>query len=100
MGVTMTTKYVKRVGVLSLGKIVGIIYAIIGLIFGAIITIAALLVGSTLSSLGFEGDMFGTGAIIILPIVYGILGFILGILIAMVYNLVARYIGALELDME
>lgn len=96
----MTTRYVNKVGVFSLGKIVGIIYAVIGLIFGAIITAASLMIGSAMAAWGFEGDMFGTGAIIILPIFYGIMGFIMGIVIALVYNLVAKSIGGLELDVE
>jgi hypothetical protein len=96
----MVKKFVRKIGVLSLGKIVGIVYAVIGLIFGAIITAASLLIGSAMAAWGFEGDMFGTGAIIVLPIFYGVMGFIMGIVVALVYNLVAKSIGGLELDVE
>ena len=39
-------------------------------------------------------------AIIFLPIFYGILGFVAGGTTAWIYNLVAKYIGGLELDFD
>ena len=41
----MVKRYVTKIGVLSLGKIMGIIYAILGLIFGAIMTLFSLALG-------------------------------------------------------
>lgn len=41
----MVKRYVTKIGVLSLGKIMGIIYAILGLIFGAIMTLFSLVAG-------------------------------------------------------
>ncbi len=93
----------RRIGVLSLAKIMGIIYAAIGLIIGFIVSFVALIgsvVGSRLtdSPEPFVGLFLGVGAIIIFPIMYGLLGFIGGVIVSAVYNLVARLIGGLELE--
>ena len=42
--------------------------------------------------------MFGFG--IFMPIVYGVMGFIFGILMAAIYNLIARWIGGIEVEVE
>jgi hypothetical protein len=44
--------------------------------------------------------LFGVGFIIFLPIFYGILGFIGGLITAWTYNLVARFAGGLEIELE
>ena len=44
------------------------------------------------------GIMVGMG--IFMPIVYGAMGFIFGMIGAALYNLVARWIGGLELEVE
>jgi hypothetical protein len=42
--------------------------------------------------------MFGMG--ILMPVIYGVMGFIGGVIGAAVYNLVARWIGGIELEVE
>ena len=42
--------------------------------------------------------MFGMG--ILMPVIYGVMGFIGGIIGAAVYNLVASWIGGIELEVE
>ena len=42
--------------------------------------------------------MFGMG--ILMPVIYGVMGFIIGVIGAAVYNLVARWIGGIELEVE
>jgi len=42
----------------------------------------------------------GAAAIIILPIMYGIFGFIGGAIGAWIYNLVAGWIGGIEIELE
>ena len=86
----------KKIGVLSLAKIFGLLYALFGLILGILF--------SLFSSIGFgvdeTGSYFGIGSILILPIMYGILGFIGGIITAYFYNLIADRIGGLEIEIE
>jgi hypothetical protein len=97
----MATKQVTKIGVLSLGKILGVLYAIMGLIFGALITLMSLGAGSLMGERGaFAGMLFGVGAIIAVPIFYGIMGFIGGITMALLYNLTTELIGGLEIEVE
>ena len=43
------------------------------------------------------GILFGIGSIITIPIFYGVMGFIFGMITAFIYNLVAGWIGGLEI---
>ncbi len=85
---------VKRIGVLSLAKILGLLYTIFGLILGVLFAVLPLL--------GFSADetglFFGSASIIIFPILYGIMGFIGGAITAFFYNLIAKWIGGLEVE--
>ena len=93
-------KKIKKVGVLSLGKIMGLIYAILGLVFGCFFTFFSM-VGMVLSqsSEGFMPLLFGIGAIFFMPILYGLGGFLFGMLGAVLYNWVAGWIGGIEIEL-
>lgn len=92
---------IKRIGVLSVGKMFLIVYALFGLIAGAIFTLVAI-TGLSMSgeSGAGAGILFGIGAIIILPIIYGVVGFISGIIFGAIYNIAARYVGGIEMEVE
>jgi hypothetical protein len=96
--------HIKKVGVLSLGKMMGMLYALLGLIFGSIFTCISL-IGSAavMSEVGIEGAagmVFGLGAIIIFPLMYGVIGFIGGIIVGLLYNLIAGMAGGIEIYTE
>ena len=88
----------KRIGPFSCAKISGLLYGLIGLIVGLIFSMIAL-VGATIGGSG-SNALFGVGAVIILPIFYGGLGFVGGALTAWLFNLVASWIGGLEVEFE
>ena len=90
----------KSIGVASCAKLMGAMYAAIGLILGAIFALLALLGAGLGGDAGAAGMMFGVGAVVFLPIFYGVLGFIGGALMALVYNVVAGIAGGLELELE
>ena len=91
----------KRVGVLSCAKVLGLLYAATGLIFGAFFSLISILGATVGPDRGRASSMlFGVGAIIIVPIFYGIIAFIGGAIAAALYNLVARSVGGLELELE
>lgn len=71
-----------------MGLILGIIVSLISLIGGAFVEEA---IGSII---------FGIGAIIYFPIMYGIMGFISGVIMAFLYNLIAGWIGGIEVEIE
>lgn len=96
---------VKKIGVLSAGKVTGALYALVGLVFGAIFALFSLLgaavgVASSQSSDALVGLLFGVGSVVFLPIFYGALGFVFGLLTALLYNLVARFVGGIQVEVE
>jgi len=42
--------------------------------------------------------MFGMG--LFMPVIYGVMGFIFGVIGAALYNLVANWIGGIEVEVE
>lgn len=99
----MATTTIRRFGVLSVGKMMGLTYALIGLIFGAIFSLFAIM-GSAIgmaedASAGMAGMLFGAGAIIIVPLFYGLIGFIAGLIGSAIYNLVAGIGGGIEVEL-
>jgi hypothetical protein len=92
----------RRIGVWPAAKITGALYAAMGLVFGAIVSVISL-VGSLFNSGGpdgLPGILFGVGAFVFLPVLYGALGIAFGALTAALYNLFAGFIGGLELELE
>lgn len=98
---------VKKIGILSLGKVMAAVYGGFGLIIGAFLSLLALL-GSALGAGASEqggaaalaGLLFGAGAIIIAPLVYGVIGFIGGVITALIYNIAAGVVGGVEIDLQ
>jgi hypothetical protein len=93
---------INRVNPLSVAKVAGALYAILGLIFGAIISLVALAGGMAGNSdepgAAVVGMIFGAGAVILLPIMYGCLGFVMTALMAALYNFTARMVGGVQID--
>lgn len=91
---------VKSVGVLSVAKIMGMIYACMGLIFAPLF----LLIGLMGSALGQQksplAGVFGVGFAVLMPVLYGVMGFIMGLIGALLYNLFAGWVGGFELELE
>jgi hypothetical protein len=98
---------VTRIGALSLAKVLAVTYAFLGLFFGGVISLFALMGAAVGSAAGGEGNgggiaamIFGVGAVIILPVVYGCLGFVGGLIMAPLYNLVAKVVGGIEIELS
>ncbi len=89
----------RRLGVLSVGLMMGVVYGLFGLIAGLIITLISVTISGAFDQSGF-GFLFGVGSIIFLPIFYGILGFIGGLIFALIYNLAATFTGGIEMEFE
>ena len=93
---------IRRVGPLSLAKIAGTLYAVIGLIVGAFLSLFAMAGGfGANSDVGRPyGAMIGAGSIIVFPIMYGCLGFIGSLIGAAIYNVLANAVGGVEVDLQ
>ena len=98
----------KRIGPGSAFKIGAVTYAILGLFVGACFAFISMMAGSLGSLAGTHGNPaarafglgMGLGAILVVPIMYGIFGGIAGAIGALIYNLVAGWIGGLEVDIS
>jgi hypothetical protein len=91
---------IKSVGVLSVAKMMGLIYGCLGLIaipFFLLIGLAGSLAGKQQSP--FAG-MLGLVLAFLAPILYGLMGFIMGAIGAALYNLFAKWIGGIEVQVQ
>ena len=88
---------IKRIGPRSLGKLLGFMYAVIGLIIGAVISIFALMEGDADTG---RIHAFGIAAIVALPIFYGLIGLVGGYVSAWIYNFIAKRVGGIEIETE
>ncbi len=95
---------VKRFDVLSVAKVAGLCYGAMGLLFVPFF----LLFGMVASVAGKQnpelpawfGAMFGVGMAVMMPILYAIMGFIMGAIGAFIYNLISKWIGGIEVELE
>lgn len=91
---------VKSVGVLSVAKIMGAIYAVLGLVLMPFFLLMGM-IGSLAG--GRENPLGALGALalgIMAPILYGGIGFIGGAIMALLYNLMAKWLGGIEVEVQ
>jgi hypothetical protein len=90
----------KSVGVMSVAKIMGVIYGCIGLLFAPFF----LLIGVIGSVAGQQktpfAGIFGVFFALMMPVLYGVMGFVMGAIGALLYNLFAKMVGGFELELE
>jgi ABC-type phosphate transport system permease subunit len=102
-----TVTRIKRIDPLQLGKILAVIYGLLSLIF-VVPFFLMFLAASAFSGAGRNGfeaptimiSGFGLMMIIIMPIMYAVMGFIAGVVGAFIYNVVAKWIGGIEVEFE
>jgi len=91
---------IKSVGVLSVAKIMGAIYAVMGLILLPFFLLAGFIGsmagehGNPLGAIG--GLVFGLFA----PVFYGAIGFVFGAIGAFLYNVMAKWLGGIEVQVQ
>jgi len=91
---------IKSVGVLSVAKIMGAIYAVMGLILLPFFLLAGFIGsmagehGNPLRAIG--GLVFGLFA----PVFYGAIGFVFGAIGAFLYNVMAKWLGGIEVQVQ
>ncbi len=89
----------KKLGVLSVAKLQAVIMAVFGLVIGIFYATLGPLMRAVTGSPAMSSQL-GVLAIIILPIFYGILGFVFGAIGALLYNLFAKWLGGIEVELE
>lgn len=106
----MAEMTIKRFGVFSvakmqslvmfvLGLLIGVIYGLIFIIFGAAITAMAPNHESQAAG-GVSTVVIGIVLMVAIPITYAIVGFIIGCIWALVYNLAAGVVGGIKFELE
>ena len=99
---------IKRLRVLSVAKVVGGIYAALGLLAGALFalfTFFAAVIGFSAAEEFVAGGILGAlflalVMLIFVPVFYGAIGFVAGVIAAFAYNLLAGRIGGIEVEVE
>jgi hypothetical protein len=91
---------IKSLGVLSCAKIGGAVQAAIGIVFMPFFLLAGLV--GALANTGTErvSSVVFVVFAIFLPVFYGVFGFLMGALAAWVYNLVSKWTGGIELELQ
>jgi hypothetical protein len=91
---------IKRIAPLQLGKMLGILYGIMGLIFIPFFLMMSAF-ASQLPPQQRVGMMaFGAGFAVLVPVMYAAMGFVGGALGAVIYNVIAKWIGGIEVEVE
>jgi predicted tellurium resistance membrane protein TerC len=98
---TITTKIkIKRFEPLQLGKMLALLHGMIGLIFLPIVLFFSL-IASKLPPTQRVGVMaMGIGFMLFMPIMYAVMGFLVGVTSGWLYNLFAKWIGGIEVEIK
>ena len=95
-----TKRTLKRVAPLSAGKVLALLYGAMGLIFLPIFLIIALVSSNAPNAQRGLPAIMGLGFALAAPIIYAVMGFIGGVVSAAIYNLVAKMVGGIEVEVE
>lgn len=96
----VTKRRIKRIAPLQLGKMLAVLYGIMGLLVIPLFLIMSA-VGSQMPQEQRVGMLaFGVGFALAMPLIYAAMGFVFGALGALIYNAVATWIGGIEVEVE
>jgi len=101
----MSNITVTKVGVLSIGKLLGTVNLIVGLAIGLIGGIAGTVAYLSAGSYDFFEGLLGVlaivlTAVILYPLVWFALGWLYGVLVAFIFNVVVGVSGGVELTVS
>ncbi|MGA9643655.1 MAG: hypothetical protein WBQ72_19815 [Terriglobales bacterium] len=90
----------KSVDIWSCAKIAGVLYAFLGLLLIPMVLIAIMMSAGSPQPYSTGGAVALVLLAVFAPIVYGLLGFLLGALSAWLYNIAAKYVGGIRLELR
>jgi hypothetical protein len=91
---------IKRIGVLSMARLLAVVNAVLGLIQGLLVTIGASM-GVDMSQGQLPANsMIQQFAILYFPVLYAVGGFVGGALTAFIFNNAVKLFGPLDIDLE
>jgi hypothetical protein len=101
---TRVVRRIKRFDPIQLAKMFGVLYGLMGLLLVPIFLLGAFLTSLAPKPAGGPpaqfAAIFGIGFAVAAPIFYGVMGFLPGLIGGFVYNLVAKWIGGIEVEVE
>ena len=98
---TITTKIkIKRFEPLQLGKMFALLHGMIGLIFLPIVLLFSLIASKLPPTQRVGAMAMGIGFMLFMPIMYAVMGFLVGVIGGCLYNLFAKWIGGIEVEIE
>ena len=83
---------IRRFGVGQTAKMLGVLYALMGVVLIPIFLVATMYAP--------DATGYGMGVAIALPVIYGVIGFVFTAIGCAIYNLVAGWIGGIEVEIE
>jgi hypothetical protein len=90
----------RKIGVVSVMKLFFVIHFLLGFLVGLAITLFSVVMSSAIGSAenSIPGGMwlFGPLAVVVMPILYGVIGALFSAVGALIYNLLAAYIGGIQ----
>lgn len=103
----MANMTLKRIGVFSLAKLMGVVWAGLGLVIGIPLGLLMMIFGAAMLSMGNEGAAgagvgigIGLFYMIFIPIMYAVMGFVFGLVGGLIYNVASGFIGGVEFELE
>ena len=107
---TTTTRTLKRIEPFQLGKMLGALYGLMGLLFIPFIFLFSAfgaaasqnnngMIHSPMAGAAF-GAGVGIGVAILMVFGYAIMGFVVGLIGACLYNILAKFVGGIQVEVE
>jgi hypothetical protein len=106
----MAEMTIKRFGVFSVAKMQSLVMFVLGIVIGVIYGLMFIIFGAAITAMAPRGESQAAGGIstvvigivfmIAFPIIYAIVGFIIGCIWALVYNLAAGLVGGIKFELE
>jgi hypothetical protein len=91
-------RVIQSVGVFSVAKIMGLLYGAMGLIFAPLLLFFSVLGAAMHAKNAPFSGVIGIVFAIAAPIMYGAMGFVGGAIMAALYNLFAKWVGGIEVN--
>jgi hypothetical protein len=95
-----TKRRIKRIAPVQLGKMFALLYGIMGLLVIPFFLFVSLFASQMPQPQRMGAIGFGIGFVVSVPFIYAALGFVSGAIGALIYNLVARWVGGIEVEVE
>jgi hypothetical protein len=95
-----TKRRIRRIGPLQLGKMLAILYGIMGLIFIPFFLMMSAFASQMPAAQRVGFMALGAGFAVFVPLIYAAMGFVFGAVGAWIYNFVAQWVGGIEVEVE